>query len=298
MHPEHMRLLGIQRDATVDSLPLHTLSSALAASKDAIPRTSCGLPVVPFELDPYCSSFVAPDHLLAGLASDIISAACVPLPRPLRDSVNNLICRALASSTLPRERSIFCGTGNMHSMPLSNVLSVLLVAPFASSSAIAVWNRASCARKENTVDPAAVFAVDLLQMFHSLVANTYATSRYSFDISLDMGDAHIDELLQKAKQYFRGVDELCTMSLTAKKLIDKSNLHRLLELYSHSLPAFRRITNLQELIFEKAHQPLKRAVQSSIHKCPQLDAMFTTLADDWETRLSFEVIHAGSDPLS
>ena len=93
---KHLKFLGIQKDATVDSLPLHALSTALSEVFQKVPRSSTGLPVVSCSFDPYRSSFVAPDHLLSGLARNIISAACTLLSKSLRIAVNHLICTSLA----------------------------------------------------------------------------------------------------------------------------------------------------------------------------------------------------------
>jgi hypothetical protein len=70
-------------------------------------------------------------------------------------------------------------------------------------------------------------------------------------------------------------------------------VHRLLELYTHNFPAFGHCRHVQELLFETAHQPLKRAIARSNQRDPHLSAVTATLANDWECRLSIEVKRLG-----
>ena len=49
-------------------------------------------------------------------------------------------------------------------------------------------------------------------------------------------------------------------------MLDKPNFHRLLELYQHSIAAFGHVSLFQELVFETAHQPLKRSVSRGNHR--------------------------------
>jgi hypothetical protein len=50
---------------------------------------------------------------------------------------------------------------------------------------------------------------------------------------------------------------------------------------------------VQELLFETAHQPLKRAVCRSNQHDPHIHAVTTTIPNDWECRLSIEVNRCG-----
>jgi hypothetical protein len=72
-------------------------------------------------------------------------------------------------------------------------------------------------------------------------------------------------------------------------------VHRLLELYTHTIPAFGHSSHVQELLFETAHQPLKRAIFRSNQRDLDIHAVTATLANDWECRLSREVNRCG-DP--
>jgi hypothetical protein len=70
-------------------------------------------------------------------------------------------------------------------------------------------------------------------------------------------------------------------------------VHRFLELYSHTLPAFGHVGQFQELLFETAHEPLKREIKRSNNRDPQISAVQEVLANDWETRLAVEIASVG-----
>jgi len=65
-------------------------------------------------------------------------------------------------------------------------------------------------------------------------------------------------LLKLVKEYLAHLNTSSRLSSDARSLVDKPNAHRLLELYVHTIPAFGHARHIQELIFEHAHQPLKR----------------------------------------
>ena len=67
--------------------------------------------------------------------------------------------------------------------------------------------------------------------------------------------------------------------------MDKPNMHRLLELYVHSIPALGHVRHFSEVIFEKAHQPFKRAIQESNHRLGNVQAVEHSLMNDWRERL-------------
>jgi hypothetical protein len=73
------------------------------------------------------------------------------------------------------------------------------------------------------------------------------------------------------------------------------NVHRLRDFYTHMIPAFYHSSHVQELLFETAHQPLKRAISRSNQRDPHIHAVTTTIENDWYCRLSIEVNRCG-DP--
>jgi hypothetical protein len=80
------------------------------------------------------------------------------------------------------------------------------------------------------------------------------------------------------------------LSQKLKDLLDKPNVHRLIELYAHTIPAYGHVKHVTELLFESAHQPLKRAVNCSDHHDPQIAAVYSALENDLESRLALELL--------
>ena len=105
-------------------------------------------------------------------------------------------------------------------------------------------------------------------------------------------------LQQTGFEYVKEADALRTMSEKARKCLDKPNMHRLLELYNRSLPAFGSVHLIQELVLERGHQELKRGVVSSNFKSPQLQAMEHALANDCIARVGKELQEVDSESAS
>ncbi len=75
-------------------------------------------------------------------------------------------------------------------------------------------------------------------------------------------------------------------TIIALKTVDKPNLHRLRELAFCTLPMVGQIVRIGELVLEKTHQILKRAVSRSNNQKVQLHAMHAAAIGDWQGRLT------------
>ena len=134
--------------------------------------------------------------------------------------------------------------------------------------------------------------LDLLSMFQRLVNETHFWPDLAFDVATTIhefnersGEEIMDILYESAVEYVRRIHELCLRDKNvAGKNLNKPNVHRLVELYTHTIPSFGHCRHVQELLFETAHQPLKRAITRSNQRDPHISAVTGTLANDWETR--------------
>ena len=99
--------------------------------------------------------------------------------------------------------------------------------------------------------------LELLRMFQRLVAETHfwpncliddAETRNKFNRDEDR--ARFDEIHGLATAY---VDQLQVLSARdperVGRYLNKPNVHRLIELYVHTIPAFGHVRNVQELLF-------------------------------------------------
>ena len=97
---------------------------------------------------------------------------------------------------------------------------------------------------------------------------------------------YLADLSSMSKDYVKSVDEVCSRSSQSKQQLDKPNLHRHLELYEPTIPAFCRVREITELVFELAHQPLKRCIARSNNRMSHLFAVEHCVANDWQGRLA------------
>jgi len=88
-----------------------------------------------------------------------------------------------------------------------------------------------------------------------------------------MERGHVEYFAILALDYVRAMNETCKKYPASGKIVDNPNIHRLVEFFVHTLPAYGSVKHIQELLFETMHQPLKRGVRNSNHRNPQLQAM-------------------------
>jgi len=338
--------LGFKPTFNVSDCPLHALSDALSQARGRVPLTDQNIPVISASLDPYRSSLVAPDHLLFGLAQDVLRATislCTPQARKIADM---LMIRSLSSNKLGKQRQIVNpASASINSMGMSDLFAVLLIAPVCFESALHLdevtrqertpsteitpiiggspnkKRRVSCARQamppsspstktisspgrnaaKKTVTCTEI--LELLKMFQRLVRETHFWPNAILDgttcvdeFNMFNGKGRLDTLHSLSVEYISFLHSLCVRdNIVVGKYLNKPNVHRLLELYTHTIPAFGHCKHIQELLFETAHQPLKRAIARSNQRSPHVHAVSAALANDWECRLSIEVSSCG-DP--
>lgn len=82
------------------------------------------------------------------------------------------------------------------------------------------------------------------------------------------------------------VEKLCAESELARKLPDKPNLHRMIELCEIAVPALLHCRELMELVFESAHQPLKKFIARINHKNAHIVAVEDCLVNDGQGRVA------------
>ena len=135
--------------------------------------------------------------------------------------------------------------------------------------------------------------VKLIQTLYNLISLTYWWPTVEVDgedcveyVSGSDQDKYILKLQKLSADYVSTVNNTCDQCPELKTHFDKPNLHRLLELYRHSVPKFGHAREFAELVFEHAHQPLKRAIVQGNHKDEQLFAVDRCVAKDWHRRVT------------
>ena len=286
---EDCNLLGMFGNERVDSktCPLLVLQCELEKVRSYIRKADHGGPVVTGLFDPYRSNLVAPDHLLSGLAIDVMGLAFDILPSTeWKQRMDQMICSALAENGLVRQKSVYnVSKGNLHSMSLSATFCTLLCC-------VPVYR---CIMKAIlTMGPSQKRVLQAIETLHKLISLTYwwpqrgvdPPEDFNYFKQGDISSLYTADLQELAKSYVVQVNVLCGEVEAARKRMDKPNLHRMLELYFHTLPAFGHARHFMELVLENAHQPLKRCITNSNHHNAQVFAVTHCLGNDWQGRVS------------
>lgn len=199
------------------------------------------------------------------------------LPAQDRIILDMSICLALRDNSLLTQQSVY--SDKLHNMTLSEVYCVLLVlGPVLKA----------CARNRTAPLNDALKLVGGLQQ---LVALTFWWPEEEIDDRngtqyVHCGDgSYLSEFQHRANTYVQAVDEFISKHGESGAALDKPNLHRLLELYAHTVPAFGHALHCTELVFECAHSPLKRCLVRSNHSDVNVSAVEHCLANDWQARL-------------
>ena len=297
---EELVSMGLSKaaDAEKKNSPLVYFYNELKRAKISfsIPLTMDNEPVVDPMFDPYRSTFVAPDHLLAGIAIDVLTVAfkLMPTPRDRRES-ESLISQLLQLNGLPREAKIYNeGKSGMQTTTISRTFCILLLSVPVFKGMKKRINSRQESTEEGRMD--ITECVTILELFSKLVGETYWYPKCSVDggravddFNKEGGTYHMSKLEGIAKRYINMCNIFCRRNVMARKELDKPNLHRLLELYTHSIPALGHVRNFNELVFECAHQPLKRTMAGSNFHDSHIQGIDHAIADDWKRRLSMLV---------
>ena len=283
----------------------------------SIPLTIEGIRVVPSRFDPYQSSIVAPDHLFCGLARDAINAVLALLPAGVRRMWEKCVLQEMRALLFSEQNCIVSSeTGALHSMSMSEMYGVLLFGLYLFCSVLTSFKRSREKIAETTrflnVIGSSEFSrangshsivgtcIELSCDLQSLVARAFSDPAADIDgdasiawFNAGNGKDRIDELHHAAGRYVNSVCRICERSRICAKILDKPNVHRLLELFHHTLPQFGNLRIVQELILEQAHQHLKRGIQRSNQKNAQVQAMQNSIANDWASRLELELDGVG-----
>ena len=129
-----LNILGLSPTGSEKAInsPLIALFKALSKANVSVdtPLTEHGMPVVHSTFDPYRSVFVSPDHLLSGLAINVLTVAFRQLPdRRWRAAFDRLICGNLRSNCLIQQQRVYnLKTSLPHTTSISGTFCILHVA--------------------------------------------------------------------------------------------------------------------------------------------------------------------------
>lgn len=209
--------------------------------------------------DGHRSAMPAPDHLVFhGLTKYLITGIFAELNDEQSLRVGTSFRDALARSHMASTRIYNPTTKAVVSVGISEWAATLPVASFVFRRVLP-----EATSQSNTQSSPLLMGLKMLDAFTRLVNALYYFPRADLD-----GDTAC--LQRSSAEYLRGLGDeffrlVCAACLRADtaalgRAVDKPNLHRLRELLDHVVPALRHVRHAQELLFENAHQPVKRAI--------------------------------------
>ena len=293
---QQLKKYGLRQcsEEELQNMPLHRLSAALEQVRANVPLRADGGPVVPCFFDPYLSCVVAPDHVLHGVGEDICTAMLKRLGPDKRTLMNVLAMQAMTTAGFSDESSFLASrTLKINQMAFSSFTAFLHVVPWSMRTASGLPS------PTREVDEATFFAMPItdailhtLYHYQDLYFSTVRVPVEAVDSQAAVDkmdgahwDGYISTLQDKATSFVRKINWLCKRHPETRKVVDKPNVHRVLELYFHSIPRFGHVSLIQELLLEGGHQPLKRGISRSNQHAPHIHAMTRVLADDWMRRI-------------
>ena len=98
------------------------------------------------------------------------------------------------------------------------------------------------------------------------------------------GRTLLNKLVKDVKEHCETIEELSEIDPDGVQILDKPNMHRFVELFTHKLTLFGSLKFVEELILEKGNQGAKRSVDLSNKKNEQIQAMLVHLHDDFDSR--------------
>ena len=284
---DDLQYIGLKSlsEEQLGKLPLHLLSDKLEAARPHIPLTSELVPVVQNVFDPYQSCAIAPSHVLYGLTKNVMEAtirSCTPLQRAQADKLMFTVLSSIGSTS---EHYIITNA-RLNNMTISNTFAVLAIAPWAFRMVMVYAYSVTVKRPENTT----ALLLFALYKFREL----YVESNFLPLIDRD-GQRAVSEM-NNSERYFSHlkllcvayvdiINQICGLEPDLRRYLDKPNLHRVVELFHHSVPRYGHISVFDELPFEAAHQPLKRALGRSNNAEGQIYSMRCILSNDWRKRV-------------
>lgn len=209
--------------------------------------------------DGHRSALVAPDHLVyLGITKRIVAATFKLLTVPQRKRVSISLREALAHSHFSTTSVYNCKRQSIASLGISEWAATLTV-----FGAVLRRTLRSATRPPGAELSPLDRALEVVRVYNELATALYFCPRPDVDGGFAFRNrASTEDLKARANEFFALVRQACLRVDMAAfgKLLDVPNLHRLRELLDHVLPALLHIRHAQELLFENAHQQLKRAV--------------------------------------
>ena len=239
-----------------------------------------GSPVLQPCFDAYTRNFVAPDHLITGLITNLMEACLHQLEGTGIAKRFELTLRlALHEVGVEGNRALFnTKKCHVHSITMSTKFGLLPVLPF-------------CIRMMGL--DGVFHCFELIEVLHSLISLLYWWPAMATDgpdaTRLVHGSSQVvyhGRIHRLVVKFVEGVRDACDSKPWLKMHLDKPNVHRLLELSVHTVPLYGHALLVAEMIFEAHHQQFKSDMSSSSNQNAHVYASRLELVRDWLARIT------------
>lgn len=271
--------------AEADDIPLVYFSNRLSQqTRSDLPVAANGdLIVTPF-FDSSLSTAVAPDHLLSGLATVLLTACFKSIPDDSnRKKVEVAILKSAALNDLPTEGSFlsykqgrFVG---LSSMSMSTTYIILL---FGSRIFKDLDNTQLNTKK--------LFHIPLL--LQNIIAHLYHWPELFIDPSTEVtkvqsenGRSYLIDLRNMTESYSKAVSQHMNTYGDNAVLKDRPNSHRLFELVVHTIPLFGHGKIVSELVLELTHAFFKSWFKQNTHSSSHFTAVDLFVTRIWASHV-------------
>lgn len=230
--------------------------------------------------DPYSRNIVAPDHCICGLIGCVLTAVFAQTENKSNRSIINLaLCAALRQVGVTGQATLYnFQTEKVNSASMSTLYGIGLVLPAVL-----------CALKMQ--DEVPIFGV--LVALQKLIALLFWWPSMDTDHPLHFAEVHGKDttkyytaLQHLATKFIVEVSAFCCAHPDKKQLIDRPNVHRLLELVVHTVPLYGHASLVGEMLFESMHQPLKRSLSKDTSPHAHNSAIIHAVCHDWLHRIA------------
>ncbi len=269
---------------------LSKMAQKIKSVSNSIPLNSNQVKVVPGCFDTYQNVLISPDHVLYGNSENILEACIVSMRPNDRLKFEKTIISMLNRNGLSAGNRILSSCNRkVATKSISDIYSIM----FVSTSALDIVVEP---QKKHKKDKRYINDLErikeLLNKLQNIIRIIQWNPSKDIDSELDINEYNmkngywrLERLQRYVKEYCKLVHELCKSNSSVWIILDKPNLHRLVELSVHTMPRIGNVKYGEELILEKSHQSMKRGIEHSNNKNAQLQAMNDYLIDTFLCRL-------------
>ena len=262
------------------NIPSVYLSNKLLDNRRSIPNSQYGVPLVNYLFESSSSVSVAPDHLISGLISNLIEMCLYSLPSTSHIlKFQSFVLSTAAENNLPTEGPFAVMKDNSFSgistMSMSTLYVLLLCStPYFETPISPVDS------KKRPFNMCRILQ-DYISLFYYWPTKSYDMDEEIDTVNGNNGRNYLSilhtlsqKLVDSASQFIKEDGKNC-------RLLDKPNIHRLLELSVTSLPLVGHGRILSELVFEMVHFFFKKWFEDNPSPDSHLSAVDRALSRTW-----------------